>query len=259
MDAPGDASYDTASHWTGPVKVLGFSHANADSDGRAVTEAYLTYLARHPKTAERIARKLAVRFVSDAPSDRLVAHLAQVYLDNDTAIKPVLRALVASPEFRASAGLKVRTPTDDVVATHRVLGTQIAGPVDDDSSAANSILWQAARIGQSPVRVEPPRRAAAGQPVVVVGVAGAGLLRRALLDGRTVVAQAGRHLPHPSRWLPTPGMRFDALVDHLCEQMLGKPRAGPPRAGVLRGHRRRGRRRPSPPPTRSCAGRCRCS
>ena len=35
--------------------------------GRAVLDAYLSYLARHPATAHRLARKLAIRFVSDDP------------------------------------------------------------------------------------------------------------------------------------------------------------------------------------------------
>ena len=116
-----NATYDTGSHWTGAVKVVDFTHRNSEPDGRPVAEEYLTYLARHPRTASRIARKLAVRFVSDAPSAALVAHLAKVFLDNDTEIEPMLRALVAHPEFKASAAMKVRTPTDDVVATHRVL------------------------------------------------------------------------------------------------------------------------------------------
>ncbi|HRK48701.1 MAG TPA: DUF1800 family protein, partial [Nocardioides sp.] len=46
-----NAWYDTPSHWTGPVQVMGFSHPNADADGRAVAAAYLGYLARHPATA----------------------------------------------------------------------------------------------------------------------------------------------------------------------------------------------------------------
>ena len=60
-------------------------------------------------------RSLAVRFVSDSPSDALVAHLATVYLANSTAIAPVLKALVASKEFLASAGKKTRTPEEDAV------------------------------------------------------------------------------------------------------------------------------------------------
>ena len=39
-----NAWYDNASHWTGPVKVLGFAHPNTAADGRAVAEAYLCLL-----------------------------------------------------------------------------------------------------------------------------------------------------------------------------------------------------------------------
>jgi uncharacterized protein (DUF1800 family) len=216
------AYYDTYSHWTGAVKVLDFSHPNTDPDGRAVTEGYLTYLARHPRTAERIARKLARRFVSDTPSEALVAHLAQVFLDNDTEIKPVLRALVASTEFKNSAGSKARTPTDDVVATHRALGTEIARPVDD-SSAANTILWQTSNIGQQPFEWARPD----GQPEDNRSWSSAS---RLLASFDTHYAMSGRWWPKkdmtyrdPLSWMPTPSVRFDALVDHLSKQILGKP------------------------------------
>ncbi|RZI83997.1 MAG: DUF1800 domain-containing protein, partial [Microbacterium sp.] len=143
------ASYQPSAHWTGPVKVLGFSHANSAADGREVTKAYLDYLARHPATAKRIARKLAVHFVSDSPTTALVDHLASVYLANDTAIAPVLKALVASKEFLASAGKKTRTPEEDVIATYRALGVTIARPAVDEA-AANAILWQTDQIGMTP-------------------------------------------------------------------------------------------------------------
>ena len=128
---------------------MGFSHPNADPDGRPVVAAYLTYLAHHPATARRLARKLAVRYVSDAPSAALVDHLAQVYLANNTSILPVLRALVAHPEFMASKGLKVRNPADDVVATWRALDVQAAPPTGD-ASGANAVLWQTVGLGQAP-------------------------------------------------------------------------------------------------------------
>jgi len=216
-----DSTYDPASHWTGPVQVMGFSHDNPKSDGRYVAEAYLTYLARHPKTAARIARKLAVRFVSDRPSDQLVAHLAQVYLANDTAIQPVLRALVAHPEFRASAGLKVRTPTDDLIATYRALGAHVVQPTDG-SSAANSMLYQADSIGQSPFAWSRPD----GQPQDNLSWSSA---TRVLASFQVHYSVAGGWWPKqgvtyqtPLSRVPTPGMRFDVLVDHLCIQMLGK-------------------------------------
>ena len=217
------AYYDTASHWTGPVKVLDFTHPNTDPDGRAVTEAYLTYLARHPKTAEKIARKLAVRFVSDTPSDALVAQLAQVFLDNDTEIKPVLRALVASAEFKAAAGLKARTPTDDVVATHRVLRHR------DRQAGRRRVRRQLDPVADlahraAAVRVGPARRAARGQPVVVVGVTAVGVLRHPLLDGGAVVAQAGHDLPRPrlvdARSRASGSTRWSTTC---AKQLLGKP------------------------------------
>ncbi len=216
-----NATYDTGSHWTGAVKVVDFTHRNSEPDGRPVAEEYLTYLARHPRTASRIARKLAVRFVSDAPSAALVAHLAKVFLDNDTAIAPMLRALVAHPEFKASAAMKVRTPTDDVVATHRVLGTRISRPVND-SSGANAILWQAQNVGQTPFSWARPD----GQPEDNRSWSSAS---RLLASFDAHYAMAGRWWPKqdmtyrdPASWLPRSGMRFDALVNHLSIQLLGK-------------------------------------
>ncbi|MGZ5399336.1 MAG: DUF1800 domain-containing protein, partial [Nocardioides sp.] len=105
-----DAWYERDAHWTGQVSVLGFTDPNADPDGRRVSRRMLSYLAHHPATAQRVARKLAVKFVRDDPPQALVDRLAKVYLDNGTAIRPVLRALVASAEFRASDGLKIRNP-----------------------------------------------------------------------------------------------------------------------------------------------------
>ena len=100
---------------------------NAAADGQAVTVAYLKYLAHHPSTASNLCRKLATYFVSDSPSDGLVARLAQVYLDSGTDMKAVLRALAAHPEFLTSQGQKVRTPVADMVATARVLDRRRAG------------------------------------------------------------------------------------------------------------------------------------
>lgn len=85
-------------HYVGPVSVLGWSHPNPTAaGGMDVARSLLTYLSRHPATAERIAEKLAVRFVSDRPPAALVDRLARVYLDHETAIVPVLRALFSSP------------------------------------------------------------------------------------------------------------------------------------------------------------------
>lgn len=220
-----NAWYDTASHWTGPVTVMGFSHANAAADGRPVAESYLSYLAHHPATARRLARKLAVRFVSDSPSDALVDQLADVYLANDTAIVPVIRALVAHPEFLASARSKVRTPTDDVVATYRALDVRVARPTDG-SSTANAILWQTQTIGHQPFGWSRPD----GPPETGADWSSAS---RILASFQTHYSMAGGWWPkqdatyHAMKdWVPITGseaIRFDALVDHLSRRTLCRP------------------------------------
>jgi Protein of unknown function (DUF1800) len=220
-----NAWYDTASHWVGPVTVMGFSHANSAPDGRPVAEAFLHYLAHHPGTARRLARKLAVRFVSDSPSDALVEHLAEVYLANGTAIVPVIKALVAHPEFAASPRSKVRTPTDDVVATYRVLDVKVNRPTGG-SSTANAILWQTSDIGHEPFGWARPD----GPPETGAAWSGAS---RILASFQAHYSMAGGWWPKQDanyhgmkHWVPIKAdeeIRFDALVDHLSRRILCRP------------------------------------
>lgn len=218
--------YEPADHWTGPVKVLGFSDRNAKKDGRAVAERYLRYLARHPRTARTVARKLAVRLVSDEPSHRLVEKLAKVYLANDTAIVPVLRALVADPEFRGSVGRKVRTPSDDVVATYRALRVTIRRPTRDDS-AANAILWQCNDLGTYPFGWPRPD----GMPDRAEAWAStsrwlASLRMHQNLAGGWWPKVDARHRPYVA-WIPKKrrrkGIRFARLVRRMSRQLHGRP------------------------------------
>jgi len=214
-------AYDPLSHWTGPVSVLGFTDPNGPADGRPVTQRYLSYLAHHPATAKRIARKLAVRFVRDDPSDALVERLAEVYRASGTAIKPVLSALFASTEFRDSVGAKVRTPDEDVVATYRVLGVRTAAPVVA-KSAANAILWQCSDVGLVPFTwPRPDGRPDSAEPWSSTS--------RLLNSFEVHYVLAGGWWPNrevtyrsAASWLPQSRIRFDRLVDHLSRTLTGR-------------------------------------
>ncbi|MEJ7741658.1 MAG: DUF1800 domain-containing protein [Nocardioidaceae bacterium] len=214
-------TYDPDSHYTGTVKVLGFTEANAQRDGRGVLTRYLQYLAHHRQTAERIARKLAVRFVSDMPSEQLVTDLADVFQDSGTDIKATLTALIEHPEFRASAGMKVRTPTEDVAATFRVLGAQMSRP-NSNGDAANAIFYQCKSVGQVPFGWERPD----GFPDNGQAWSSAA---RLMGSYRVHNSTAGHWYPstgvgyrsHAS-WLPQPRIRFDLFVDHLCRSLHGQ-------------------------------------
>lgn len=146
--------YHPEDHFVGPVRVLDFAHANASAaGGEAVAEAYLDHLAHHPATARRIATKLCVRFVSDDPPASLVTRLAKVYLDEDTAVAPVLRALFTSPEFAASVGRKVRTPYEDVLATLRILRST---PDRRGTGSSKELRRRARGVGQAPMNWPAP-------------------------------------------------------------------------------------------------------
>ena len=150
----GEFEYRARRHWTGKVKVLGFVHDNkSGSQGLAVGDAYVNYLARHPATAKYIARKLAVRFVADNPPVSLVDRLAQTYLENGTAIVPVLRVLFRSLEFWISSGLKTRRPLENFVASGRALGISPGPNIPD---AMRELYYSTERLGHAPLQWGPP-------------------------------------------------------------------------------------------------------
>jgi hypothetical protein len=215
--------YRSGWHAKGPVRVMGFAHPNADADGRAVTRAYLTYLAHHPATARRVARKLAVKFVRDDPSEALVERLAGVYLDHDTEIRPVLRTLVRSSEFARSVGAKVRDPGEDLVATYRALDVRVDRPpagAAGERYAANQLLWQVASIGTKPFDWPRPD----GQPVDNAAWSSPSRMLASMsvhLDlAGTWWPNRGVHYHSAGWWVPRYPIRFDLLVDHLSQRIL---------------------------------------
>ncbi len=218
------ATYSLEDHWTGPVRVIGFADDNAprtEAEGRALTRRYTDYLARHPRTAERVARRLAVKFVGDTPSEALVTTLARTYLEADTAVRPVLRALVGSAEFQAARGTKVKDPVEDVVATYRALGVRLARPTQGDS-AVNAMLWQAGNLGVEPYAWPTPD----GQPVDNRSWASPSRMLASLdlhytMSGGWWPTKDVTYRADPA-WLPRRSLRFDLLVDHLSQELLGR-------------------------------------
>ncbi len=212
--------YDARKHWTGTVKVLDFTHPNTKADeGLALGDAYVNYLATHPATAANIARKLAVRFVCDSPPAGLVSRLATAYLDNGTAILPVLRTLFRSQEFWIATGMKTRRPLENVVGTARAIGV---APGDGTVKALDSLYNLTRDVGQAPLAWGPPD----GYPDVAGAWSSAfGTLsqwnsHRSLLQA----SYKGLSYPKPEQLVtnrpPTTGAYLDALAARLVYQPL---------------------------------------
>ena len=217
------AKYNAEDHYRGKVKVKGFKDKNGKIIGKATTSAYLRYLAHHKDTAEHLAYKLCVKFIEDKPAKALVHHLAKVYLENDTAIVPVLRALVASRAFQNARDNKVRDPGEDLVATYRVLGVKMKAPgiEEVDGSALQALVWQSDAMGIAPFSWGPPD----GQPIDNESWSSPARLMASMrfhMGAAAGWADEATHYREPKQWLPGKHPRFDELVDHLSRQLLHK-------------------------------------
>ena len=97
-------------------------------EGRGIEDgdAVLDIVGRHPATAKFIARKLVIRFVSDAPPPALVNRAQQKFLETNGDIREVVRTIVTSPEFfsRPAYRSKVKSPFELVASALRAVGAQ---------------------------------------------------------------------------------------------------------------------------------------
>ena len=86
-------------------------------------------LVNNPATAKFIARKLAVKFVSDNPSDALVGRVADAFHNSQGDIKTTLRALFTDKEFYAPENYraKIKTPFEVIVSAIRTVGADTNG------------------------------------------------------------------------------------------------------------------------------------
>jgi uncharacterized protein (DUF1800 family) len=224
----GTYAYDASKHAPGAVQVLGF---RSDNTGPADALRFADHLARHPETARRIATKLCVRFVADEAPPTLVTRLAKVYLDNDTAITPVLRALFTSAEFAASVGQKTRTPFEDLIATIRTLGI---GPEKSGTKALDALYNGLVKAGNAPFRWPTPD----GFPDVAA----------AWQSPSAFLMRCNNHLNLAAGWYPSQLTRPDdllrslvpvlpatygALVDALATRLVGTRLPAPHTAAVL--------------------------
>jgi hypothetical protein len=99
-------------------------------------EAVLDIVARDPHTARFIARKLAIRFVSDNPPPALVDRAARRFVETGGDIREVLRTIVTSSEFFSHAAYrsKVKSPLELVASALRAVGA------DPDTSMRSARL-----------------------------------------------------------------------------------------------------------------------
>lgn len=106
-------------HQPGSRTVLGRTYPEG---GVTQGAAILTDLARRPETGRRLCRRIAAHFCADVPDPALVAALESAWTVSRGDLAAVARALIAAPAAWDPAPVKIKTPYDFVVSTHRAVG-----------------------------------------------------------------------------------------------------------------------------------------
>ncbi len=133
-------------HEPGPRTVMGKTYGQ---DGEAQARAILADLAASPKTAEHVARKLAIHFVADDPPPALVLRLRNAYLNSDGDLSEVAKALIEAPEAWSQDARKFKTPYEFVVSGYRAAGAQPSEP-------AKEVVQPLTFLGQRPFAAPQP-------------------------------------------------------------------------------------------------------
>jgi uncharacterized protein (DUF1800 family) len=136
-----------AMHDGGAKTVLG---AALDRGGKGDGEQLLDMLARRPETARFVARKLAQRFVSDAPPQALVDRLTETFTRTDGDLRAVYAALFASPEMWAPEArtAKTKKPFELAASALRATGASYDG--------SPQLVGRIERLGEPLYRCQPP-------------------------------------------------------------------------------------------------------
>ncbi|MBA3858831.1 MAG: hypothetical protein C0507_18155 [Cyanobacteria bacterium PR.3.49] len=142
----GTAYFDKSLHDDGEKVVLG---AKIPRGGGAKDVELLVDIAcRHPSTARHIAGKLVSHLVSQEAPPALTKRVAARYVESSGKIKPMLREILLSQEFRSSAGLKMKRPFHYVVSCLRATGA--------DTMAGDQLLEYLTRMGHGPFQYPTP-------------------------------------------------------------------------------------------------------
>lgn len=107
-------------------------------------------LVNSPATAKFIAKKLAVKFVSDNPSPELVNRVADAFHKSSGDIKTTLKALFTDKEFFAPENYraKIKTPFELAVSSVRALGA--------DTNGSPAFVAMLNKLGEVPYGYQAP-------------------------------------------------------------------------------------------------------
>ncbi|MEO8572393.1 MAG: DUF1800 domain-containing protein [Pyrinomonadaceae bacterium] len=143
----GEFYFNERRHDKGTKIVLG---QKIDEGGMKDGLKVIDILVKNPSTAKFIARKLAVKFVSDNPSEGLVKRVADAFSKSSGDIKTTLHALFSDQEFFAPENYraKIKTPFELAISSIRALGA--------DTNGGPAMLAMLNKLGEVPYGYQAP-------------------------------------------------------------------------------------------------------
>jgi len=131
-------------HEPGPLTVMGKRYAQA---GLAQGEAVLRDLAVHPKTAEHLAFKMVLHFITDTPTPAMVEPLKAAFLSSGGDLKAMAIALLDLPAAWNTPLEKVRPPIELAIAQFRAVSlstwpANMNWAVIEPLRALNQMPWE---------------------------------------------------------------------------------------------------------------------
>jgi len=117
--------YRVNGHEPGSFTLLGKSYS-AKNQQQGIN--MLKDLANHPKTARHLCYKLAHHFISDTPSEKLLAQLTRRWMATKGNIKEVMITLINSDEAWQAQKQKFKSPREFFISSLRALNINDATP-----------------------------------------------------------------------------------------------------------------------------------
>jgi uncharacterized protein (DUF1800 family) len=121
----GPGTFDSAKAFSGNVTFLGRS-------GHLDLTAIVDQVLAHPETAQFIARKVAVHFISSKPAPETTGELADTFRRSGYDVKALLRAAFMSREFSAPQSYRslVKSPVEFMAGAAMAVGLPVKDTVD---------------------------------------------------------------------------------------------------------------------------------
>ena len=179
----------------------------------------LCLLARHPRTAERMSRKLIGRFVTEDPSGEFVKRVTRVWLRTDGDLRRVMATILFSREFLSLkyARTKVKRPYVYAASVVRAIGPGSEGTSEiadqpysggGERSSFHGIMGDLGGMGEALYLAPPPT----GYPEASPAWASAGGLLERMNQAERIV----REIPDPVRhWRIPQGATGRRIVARL--------------------------------------------